>query len=80
MELYEILILLLGLITSIGLDRVYRLFKDIQENGFNSTIDVEYSLPDEGVQKVVDLVLDELEKRKQNGSKDTTNNTETSGT
>ena len=80
MELYEILILLLGLITSIGLDRVYRLFKDIQDNGVLNTIDVEYSLPDEGVQKVVDLVLDELEKRKQNGSKDTTNNTEPSGT
>lgn len=80
MELYEILILLLGLITAIGLDRVYRLFKDIQENGFQSTINVEYSLPDEGVQKVVDLVLNELEKRKQNGSKDITNNTESSGT
>ena len=80
MELYEILILLLGLITAIGLDRVYRLFKDIQDNGVLNTIDVEYSLPDEGVQKVVDLVLDELEKRKQNGSENTTNNTETSGT
>lgn len=80
MELYEILILLLGLITAIGLDRVYRLFKDIQDNGFQSTINVEYSLPDEGVQKVVDLVLNELERRKRNGSENTTNNTETSGT
>ena len=62
MELYEILILILGLIVCIGLDRVYRLFKDIQENGILNQI--EYTISDDNIQNIVEIVLTELEKKK----------------
>lgn len=64
MELYEILILLLGLITAIGLDRVYRVFKDIQENGILNQ--VEYVLTDEALQNIIKIVLEELKNEKSN--------------
>lgn len=62
MELYEILALILGLIVCIGLDRVYRLFKDIKENGILNQI--EYTISDDNIQNIVGIVLTELEKKK----------------
>lgn len=62
MELYEILALILGLIVCIGLDRVYRLFKDIKENGILNRI--EYTISDDNIQNIVEIVLTELEKKK----------------
>ena len=62
MELYEILALILGLIVCIGLDRVYRLFKDIKENGILNRI--EYTISDDNIQNIVGIVLTELEKKK----------------
>jgi len=62
MEPYEILALILGLIVCIGLDRVYRLFKDIKENGILNQI--EYTITDDNIQNIVGIVLTELEKKK----------------
>lgn len=62
MELYEILALILGLIVCIGLDRVYCLFKDIKENGILNRI--EYTISDDNIQNIVEIVLTELEKKK----------------
>lgn len=60
MELYEILFIGLGLILIIGLDRVYRIMSDIKENGIMSV--VEYTISDESIQKIVDIVLESLKK------------------
>lgn len=69
MELYEILIIALGLIVCIGLDRVYRLMSDIRDNGIMSTI--EYTISDDHVQTIVDIVLQTLENRKKDADKTT---------
>lgn len=60
MELYEILFIGLGLVLIIGLDRVYRIMSDIKENGIMSM--VEYTISDESIQKIVDIVLESLKK------------------
>lgn len=60
MELYEILFIGLGLVLIIGLDRVYRIMSDIKENGIMSV--VEYTISDESIQKIVDIVLESLKK------------------
>lgn len=69
MELYEILIIALGLIVCIGLDRVYRLMSDIRDNGIMSTI--EYTISDDHIQTIVDIVLQTLENRKKDADSTT---------
>lgn len=60
MTLLEFLYIGLGLIVCISLDRVYRLFKDVRDNGINSVIQIEHILTDESIQNIVQIVLKEL--------------------